>query len=114
MPSPSGSEPLRGSVDLLILRALELEPSHGWAISNRIQELSQGVLEMNQGSLYPALQRLEQKGWIRASWQQLEEMNRRARVYALTARGQRELARETESWRRYARAMKRVLAAERV
>ena len=112
MAEPPRSEALRGSVDLLILKALALEPAHGWAVSQRIQQLSDGVLEMNQGSLYPALQRLQQQGWIDAEWQQLEEMNRRARVYRLTSRGRRELTRQTESWRRYAMAMEQVLAAE--
>lgn len=102
---------LRGSVDLLVLKALALEPSHGWGISQRIQQLSQGVLEMNQGSLYPALQRLEQMDWIAAEWQVLPDVNRRAKVYSLTERGSRALARETASWRQYARAMELVLGA---
>lgn len=105
---------LRGSVDLLVLKTLALQPSHGWGISQRIQQLSEGVLEMNQGSLYPALQRLEQMGWIRAEWQVLEDVNRRAKVYSLTERGRRALARETESWRQYARAMELVLATTRI
>lgn len=107
------SSALRGSVDLLVLKTLALKPSHGWGISQRIQQLSEGVLEMNQGSLYPALQRLEQMDWITAEWQVLEDVNRRAKIYSLTPRGRRALARETESWRRYARAMELVLAANR-
>ena len=100
---------LRGSVDLLVLKTLALQPIHGWGISQRIQDLSGGVLEMNQGSLYPALQRLEQLGWITAEWQMLEDVNRRAKIYSLTARGRSALKSEAESWRRYARAMELVL-----
>jgi PadR family transcriptional regulator len=99
---------LRGTLDLLILKTLALEPMHGWGISQRLQQLSRGVLEVNQGSLYPALQRLELKGWIDAAWQTTDN-NRRARYYRLTARGRRALNAETDHWRRYVTAVEDVL-----
>jgi PadR family transcriptional regulator, regulatory protein PadR len=99
MPHPS-SDVIRGTLDLLVLKSLTLEPMHGWGISQRIQQLSLGVLEVNQGSLYPALQRLELKGWIDSDWRTTEN-NRRAKYYRLTAQGQRALGAETDSWRRY-------------
>jgi PadR family transcriptional regulator PadR len=99
---------LRGTLDLLVLRTLQLEPMHGWGISQRIQETSRGVLEVNQGSLYPALQRLEHKGWIESEWQTTEN-NRRAKYYALTASGRRALGDETASWRRYVGAVEAIL-----
>jgi transcriptional regulator len=99
MPSPP-SDVVRGTLDLLILKTLTLEPMHGWGISQRIQQLSKGVLDVNQGSLYPALQRLELKAWIDSEWRTTEN-NRRAKYYRLTAQGRRALGAETESWRRY-------------
>src|SRR2546427_8735867 len=99
MPTPS-SDVLRGPLDLLILKTLALEPMHGWGISQRIQQSSRGVLEVNQGSLYPALQRLELKGWIDSEWR-TSEHNRRARYYRLSAAGRRALGAETDGWRRY-------------
>ncbi len=102
------SEALRGSLDLLILRTLSLAAMHGWGISQRIQQMSEGVLDVNQGSLYPALQRLEHKGWIASEWK-TSENNRRARFYALTPAGRSALGEETESWRRFARAVELVL-----
>ena len=99
---------LRGTLDLLIMRTLALEPMHGWGISQRIQDLSDGVLEVNQGSLYPALQRLEERGWIESEWQRTDE-NRRARYYELTAAGKRALGQETRSWRLYVGAVDRIL-----
>ena len=99
---------LQGTLDLLILRTLSLQPMHGWGISQRIQQLSKDVLQVNQGSLYPALHRLEQKGWIDADWG-TSENNRRAKFYRLTAVGERELARELESWERYTGAVRLVL-----
>ena len=99
---------LQGTLDLLILRTLSLQPMHGWGISQRIQQLSNDVLQVNQGSLYPALHRLEQKGWIDADWG-TSENNRRAKFYRLTAVGERELARELESWERYTGAVRLVL-----
>jgi transcriptional regulator len=99
---------LRGTLDLLILKTLALEPMHGWGISQRIEQFSRGVLEVNQGSLYPALQRLELKGAIDAEWR-TSEHNRRARYYRLTAAGRRALGAETESWRRYVSAVSWIL-----
>ena len=109
MTSPPSNDVLRGTLDLLVLRMLQPEPMHGWGISQRIQETSSGVLEVNQGSLYPALQRLEQKGWIESEWQTTEN-NRRAKYYALTAAGRRALGDETASWRRYVGAVEAILA----
>ena len=106
----SSAEPLRGTIDLLVLRTLSLAPMHGWGITQRIQQLSDGVLEVNQGSLYPALQRLEQKEWIDSEWQ-LTDNNRRAKYYRLTARGRRALGAETESWRRHVIAVEQLLRA---
>ena len=91
---------VRGTLDLLILKTLALETMHGWGISQRIQQTSRGVLDVNQGSLYPALQRLEQKGWIDSEWR-ITDNNRRAKYYRLTAAGRRALQSETASWRRY-------------
>jgi len=108
MSSPP-SDVLRGTLDLLILKTLTLEPMHGWGISQRIQQFSRGVLDVNQGSLYPALQRLELKGWISAEWRTTEN-NRRARYYRLTAQGRRALGAETETWRRYVSAVEWILA----
>ena len=99
---------LQGTLDLLILRTLSLVPMHGWGISQRIQQLSNDVLQVNQGSLYPALHRLEQKGWIDSDWG-TSENNRRAKYYRLTPVGERELARELESWERYTGAVRLVL-----
>src|SRR5499426_1096188 len=98
---PQESDALRGSIDLLVLKALALEPMHGWGIGLRIQEVSKGRLEVNQGSLYPALQRLEHKGWVDSDWQSTEN-NRRARYYRLTASGRRALGEEVERWKRFA------------
>jgi PadR family transcriptional regulator PadR len=94
------SDVVRGTLDLLILKTLALEAMHGWGISQRIQQLSQGVLDVNQGSLYPALQRLEQKAWVDSDWR-ITDNNRRAKYYRLTPIGRRALGQETESWRRY-------------
>ena len=101
---------LQGTLDVLILKTLNLAPLHGWGISQRIQQLSQDVLQVNQGSLYPALYRLEAKGWIRSQWGSSEN-NRRARFYELTRAGRRSLTEETQSWERFAAAVGRVLAA---
>ena len=104
------SDVLRGTLDLLILKTLTLEPMHGWGISQRIQQFSRGVLDVNQGSLYPALQRLELKGWIDSAWHTTEH-NRRARYYRLTAKGSRAVGAETQSWRRYVTAVGWILGA---
>ncbi|HEX8360466.1 MAG TPA: PadR family transcriptional regulator [Longimicrobium sp.] len=102
------TDALRGSLDLLVLKTLSLEPMHGWGISQRVQQLSRGGMEVNQGSLYPALQRLEKEGLIASDWQTTEN-NRRARYYELTPAGRRELGAEVESWRRFAAAMELIL-----
>jgi transcriptional regulator len=95
---------VQGTLDLLILKALALEPLHGWAIAARIRQLSNDVLLVQQGSLYPALQRLEHQGWVSAKWG-VSEQNRRARFYALTRAGRRQLDKETASWERLAAAV---------
>ena len=107
---PPRSDLLQGTLDVLILKTLGGGAMHGWGISQRIQQLSQDVLAINQGSLYPALYRLEEKGWIQAEWGSSEN-NRRARFYELTRAGRRQLAEETESWERFSAAVARVLAA---
>jgi PadR family transcriptional regulator PadR len=99
---------LPGTVDLLILRTLQREPLHGWAISERIQQISEDVLQINQGSLYPALHRLEHRGWIEAEWA-VSELRRRAKYYRLTAAGRRQLAVETREWERMSNAIGRVM-----
>jgi transcriptional regulator len=102
---------LRGSLDLLVLKALALQPMHGWGIGLRIQQISEGRLDVNQGSLYPALQRLEHRGWIESDWQ-LTENNRRARYYALTTLGRRALGEEVDRWKRFVATMELVLASQ--
>ena len=102
------TDALRGSLDLLVLKTLSLEPMHGWGISQRVQQISKGVLEVNQGSLYPALQRLEKEGLITSDWGTTDN-NRRARYYRLTAGGRRALGHELESWRRFAAGLEAVL-----
>ena len=102
------TDALRGSLDLLVLKTLSLEPMHGWGISQRIQQLTAGVLDVNQGPLYPALQRLEKEGLITSGWGTTEN-NRRARYYELTPPGRRALGAEVESWRRFAAALELVL-----
>ena len=108
MSLPSRLDLLQGTLDLLILRTLQTEPKHGWAISERIQQISQDVLRVNQGSLYPALHRLEHQGWIKAEWD-ISELGRRARFYRLTAAGRKQLALEAENWARLTTAIGRVL-----
>ena len=100
---------LRGTLDLLVLKTLSLDPMHGWGISQRIQQTSRGVLDVNQGSLYPALQRLEQRGWIESEWRTTEN-NRRAKYYRLTTAGRRAVGAETATWRRYVEAVELILA----
>jgi transcriptional regulator len=105
---PQEPDALRGSIDLLILKALALEPMHGWGIGLRIQQISQGRLGVNQGSLYPALQRLEHHGWVESDWQSTEN-NRRARYYSLTKLGRKALGEEVEKWNRFAATMELIL-----
>jgi transcriptional regulator len=102
------SDLLPGTLDLLILRTLLNDALHGWAISERIQHISEDVLQINQGSLYPALHRLEHQGWIDAEWR-VSELGRRAKYYQLTASGRRQLAAETREWERMAHAIGRVM-----
>ena len=108
MARPSRSDLLQGTLDLLILKTLALGPQHGWGISQRIQQMSEDVLQVNQGSLYPALHRLEDRGWVGAEWG-LSDNNREAKFYRLTRAGQRQLAVETEHWERMASAVARIL-----
>ncbi|HXT76157.1 MAG TPA: PadR family transcriptional regulator [Candidatus Eisenbacteria bacterium] len=98
----------QGTLDLLILRCVANEPQHGWAISERLQQISSDVLQVQQGSLYPALHRLERRGWIAAEWG-TSENNRRAKFYALTAAGRKQLEVETDAWERLTAAVGRVL-----
>ena len=100
---------LQGTLDLLILRKLAPGPMHGWGVSQRIQQMSGEVLQVNQGSLYPALQRLENGGWIRSEWG-ASENNRRAKYYSLTAAGRRRLGEERASWDRFVAAVAAVMA----
>ena len=99
---------LRGSIDLLVLKILSMEPMHGWGISQRVRQLSEGALDVNQGSLYPALQRLEKDGLIGSRWGTTDN-NRRARYYRITVAGKRALGEEIESWYRFAAGLKSVL-----
>jgi PadR family transcriptional regulator PadR len=105
----SKNELLQGTLDLLILRTLASGDMHGWGISQRLQQISNDVLQVNQGSLYPALYRLEQRGWVASSWGDSEN-NRRAKFYSLTKAGRRQLAEETASWERMSAAVARVLS----
>ena len=99
---------VQGTLDLLILKVIALEPMHGWAIAQRIEQLSRDALHVGQGSLYPALQRLEEKGWIESEWRPTNQ-NRPARFYTLTTSGRRALAAETKSWREYVHAVDLIL-----
>ncbi len=98
----------QGTLDLLILKTVALEPQHGWAISERIQLISSNVLQVQQGSLYPALHRLERRGWIKAHWG-VSENNRRAKYYELTASGRKQLETEQDAWRKLTAAIGQVL-----
>jgi PadR family transcriptional regulator PadR len=109
-PPPPAAEILRGTFDLLILRALSWGPAHGYAIARWIEQATSDVLAVGEGTLYPALHRLEERGWIDASWG-VSENNRQAKFYALTKRGRTRLAVETENWRRYAGAVFAALEA---
>jgi PadR family transcriptional regulator len=102
------AELLQGTLDMLILKTLAMEPMHGYGIAVRIQQISKDVLRVNQGSLYPALRRLERRGWIEAEWGESEN-NRRARFYHLTKTGRKQLKEETMEWERLAQAVARIL-----
>ena len=105
---PDSMDLLQGTLDLLILKTVALEPMHGWGISQRIQQVSRDVLQVQQGSLYPALHRLEQQGWITSEWG-ASENNRRARYYSLTRAGRKQLEREEANWQRLSAAVQLVL-----
>src|SRR5881275_1592474 len=102
------SEVLQGTLEMLALKLLTAEPMHGWGLSLKLRELSSDVFDVNQGSLYPALQKMLRRGWIRAEWR-ASENNRRARYYAITREGERQLAAEIEDWERTSGAVNRVL-----
>ncbi|HEY7637019.1 MAG TPA: PadR family transcriptional regulator [Gemmatimonadales bacterium] len=104
---------LPGTLELLVLKALSLQPMHGWGIGQRIDQLSRDVFKVQQGSLYPALQRMLRKGWIRSEWRTTDN-GRRARYYALTPKGQRQLQAETEVWQRTAAAVNSILRVRMV
>ena len=106
----SKSDLLQGTLDLLILKTLVLDPMRGWGITQPIQQISSGALVVNQGSLYPALLRLEQRGWIDSEWG-VSENNRQAKYYKLTRAGRRQLAEETENWRRLSTDIEQILQA---
>ena len=109
MSKPNREDVLRGTLDLLVLRTLAVEPMHGWGISERIQQLSSDVLQVNQGALYPALHRLEKRGLITARWGRSQN-NRRAKFYRLTPPGRRHLAAERKGWIRFSNAVNAVLS----
>ena len=111
--SKSRLDLLQGTLDMLILKTLALGPMHGWGISQRIQQISEDVLRVNQGSLYPALHRLESAGWIDAEWG-ASDNNRQAKFYRLTRTGQKQLREEAQQWERMADAVARIMAAEGV
>ncbi len=98
----------QGTLDLLILKTIALEPQHGWAISERVQQISSDALQVRQGSLYPALHRLERRGWIKARWSTTDN-NRRAKYYELTRSGRKKLEAQTDSWRRLTAAVGQIL-----
>ena len=98
----------QGTLDLLILKAIALEPLHGWAISERLQQISQDAVQVLQGSLYPALHRLERRGWVKAKWA-ISENNRRAKYYELTSQGRKQLETETAAWRKLTAAVDQIL-----
>jgi PadR family transcriptional regulator len=104
------SDLLQGTLDMLILKTLALEPMHGWGVSQRIQQISSGVLNVNQGSLYPALYRLEDQGWIESEWGSSDN-NRQAKYYKLTRAGRKQLDEETANWQRLSAAIDQILQA---
>jgi transcriptional regulator len=110
---PESPELLRGTLELLVLKALSLEPMHGWGIAQRIDQLSRDAFRVQQGSLYPALKRMVRKGWVKSEWR-VSENNRRARYYLLTPAGRRQLAAETRAWDRASAAVDLVLRVRTV
>ena len=104
---------VQGTLDMLILKIVALEPSNGWAISQRLKQISSEVLGVSDGSLYPALHKLEQRGWIRAQWKPSEN-NRRAKLYSLTRLGRKQLEKETENWNRVSAAISGIVQLEEV
>lgn len=109
--SQPNEQVLQGTLDLLILKTLSLAPMHGWGLTQRIQQLSREALQVGQGSIYPALVRLEHRGWIATEWRTTEN-NRRAKYYSLTAAGRRALGQELASWNRFVQAVTLVMSAE--
>jgi PadR family transcriptional regulator PadR len=107
-PKDRSRDVVQGTLDMLVLKALSLTPMHGWGITNRIDQITKGVLTVNPGSLYPALERLQDRGWITAAWETTES-GRTAKYYKLTAAGRRRLGAETDTWRRMAAAIEAVL-----
>ncbi|MGH7646962.1 MAG: PadR family transcriptional regulator [Gemmatimonadaceae bacterium] len=106
----SAEQVLQGTLDLLILKTLSLEPMHGWGLAHRMQELSRDALQVGQGSIYPAVVRLEQRGWVSTHWRTTEN-NRRAKYYAITAAGRRAMGQELASWKRFVAAVTLVMDA---
>ena len=102
------AEVLRGTLEMLVLKLLSVEPMHGWGLSLRLREISRDVFDVNQGSIYPALQGMRRRGWIRAEWR-ASENNRRARYYSITAEGRGQLEAEVDEWQRTSAAVNRVL-----
>lgn len=111
--APVKGDVLQGTLDMMVLKALSLEPMHGWGITERLEQWSASVLQLNQGSLYPALYRLEQRGLVTSRWKATEN-NRRARYYALTAAGRKAFADEQNAWSRISQAVNRVLSVDTV
>ncbi len=103
-PEPKAAGLLQGTLDMMILQVIALEPQHGYAIATRLQQISKDVLQVQQGSLYPALHRLEKKGWLAAEWKESEQ-GRMAKIYSLTKAGKKQLAEEAENWRRMSAAI---------
>ena len=108
MPKSRERDVVQGTLDMLILKALSLAPMHGWGVTQRIEQITKNVLQVNPGSLYPALERLQDRGWITAEWGTTEN-GRKAKYYKLTAAGRRQLGQETESWRKMVAAVEAVL-----
>jgi PadR family transcriptional regulator PadR len=108
VPMGKPNDLVQGTLDLLILKTVSLEPKHGWAIAKRIQQISKEVLQVQQGSLYPALYRLEQQGWIKAKWAESEN-GRQTKFYSLTAAGRKQLGHETENWKRLSGAINLII-----